>query len=144
MRRRISMRERPIEFEERALDKLVVNEFELLEKKPLRQPESIKKSAPQGPGKIIQITPSTLSNAGEETFDEEENKFVKDAIDWLRPRDNKDAIIGRIWDLLIESEPEEFYAPETEDARNETEPVNVSGNSAIITTEPIQGKEKII
>ena len=54
------------------------------------------------------------SGSAEVLFGEEEERFIQDAVGWLSIRDNKDAVIARIWTLLNETDPESFYSPPSE------------------------------
>jgi hypothetical protein len=65
-------------------------------------------------------------------FDADEEKFMSDAVAWLRPRHNKDSIMGRIWSMLTESEPESFFSiPPHEDQSQDDSP------SPVIDQEPL-------
>ena len=56
----------------------------------------------------------------EDLFDADEEKFIANVVKWLAPRENKDVIISRIWNLLTEAAPDSFYAPEPEEAETDT------------------------
>lgn len=55
-----------------------------------------------------------LDEPGEEKLlmTEEEKKFIDDTVQWLKTKENKDSIISRIWDVLVEEGPDSFYCPE--------------------------------
>ncbi|GBC60422.1 hypothetical protein DENIS_1374 [Desulfonema ishimotonii] len=55
-----------------------------------------------------------LTRKEKSLFSEEEERFIRETAEWLRPRENKDIIISRIWEMLTGSEPQRFYSPETE------------------------------
>ena len=50
-----------------------------------------------------------------ELFTEMELAFITRTSDWLKPRENKDLIMNRIWEQLTDTVPESFYSVETED-----------------------------
>ncbi len=50
-----------------------------------------------------------------ELFTEMELAFITRTSDWLKPRENKDLIMNRIWEQLTDTIPESFYSVETED-----------------------------
>lgn len=110
-----------IHFDEKELDKLVLSEFTRMEKKMTRgrmQPrEKTEKEFDPGLQTDTEIS-------GEETLllKEEEERFVNNAVDWLRPRGNKDAIVSKIWSMLTDSEPGSFYTPEPQQGSNRPEP----------------------
>ncbi len=58
---------------------------------------------------------------------EEEERFIANIVGWLKPKENKDIIVARIWTRLTESEPEAFYTPELQ---------------AMPAGEPAAGKER--
>jgi hypothetical protein len=106
------MQKGPADYAEKVLDDLVLSEFHRVEKTLRRQPAARENNRAEsgdpehggdadGPEEATGIP------------DEEEEKFVRTAVEWLRPRVNKDAIVSRIWSMLTESEPEKFYSPES-------------------------------
>ena len=56
-----------------------------------------------------------LAQSDHVLFDEEEERFISGAVDFLKSRDNKDVIISRIWNHITEAEPDAFYSPETDE-----------------------------
>jgi len=62
-----------------------------------------------------ELAASNTSNE-EDLFDADEEKFIANVVKWLAPRENKDVIISRIWNLLTEAAPDSFYAPEAAEA----------------------------
>lgn len=139
------MRERIVHFEEeQALDKMVANEFERMERIALKKPVPVKKSRPQESGNIAPLNPSSLDEDAGGLFDDEENQFVKQAVDWLSPRKNKDAVIARIYSLLVESQPEAFYETPPEDPGLDPEPADGSGSATLsgLDAEQRRGQER--
>jgi hypothetical protein len=47
-------------------------------------------------------------------FTLEERTFIERAVKWLEPRKNKDLVVSRIWALLTDSDPEDFFQPNDE------------------------------
>ena len=62
-----------------------------------------------------------LTQSDEVLFDKEEEAFIAQCVKFLRPRDNKDVIISRIWNHITDSEPDAFYSPAAEDAQETPE-----------------------
>lgn len=61
-----------------------------------------------------------------ELLNEEEEKFIHNMVEWLRPRENKDVIVSKIWSLLTESESESFYYPESGKRQDQSEASDLS------------------
>jgi hypothetical protein len=55
--------------------------------------------------------PDCATEWREASFGENEEGFIQNAVEWLNPRKDKDAIVARIWTLLTESDPQAFYSP---------------------------------
>lgn len=105
-----------LEIDEKELDMLVKTEFNRLEKEiKVRQPQRDKKG--EDPREGIDYEHEVDSpQKGEKLFSEDEEKFINNTVEWLKSRDNKDAIISRIWDTITELESESFYSPDSSDA----------------------------
>lgn len=91
---------------------------------PERGPEEL--SSSEVPGETqdqggLVPEPGFDAESAEVLFGEEEERFIQDAVEWLSTRDNKDAVIARIWTLLNESDPEGFYSPSSEDLDSQGE-----------------------
>ena len=65
-------------------------------------------------GEISPVFEVDVDTEQDELFDESEERFISASVSYLRAKDNKDAIISRIWNRLTESEPDAFYSPEEE------------------------------
>ncbi|MCF6147062.1 MAG: hypothetical protein E3K37_00205 [Candidatus Kuenenia sp.] len=99
------------------LYKLILNEFDEAEKEIKTKRTSQGKKTDDECDITNEYTDDEgyAGNAREDVkalLSEDDQKFIEDTVKWLSKRENKDAIVSRIWDLLVESEPDSFYNPE--------------------------------
>lgn len=104
------------------LSRIVLNEFNRMESMLKRQ----------RPGKVLRTKAKATPEQPDvvpdpDLFDDEEERFIVETAAWLKPRENKDTILERIWNVLTEENPDAYFQPDESDAPAEPLPVADAG-----------------
>lgn len=110
-----------LNLDENELDKLVLSEFNKAEKETIRRRPKPKEKIWEEIDKSGKKLDVDTSKDRSELLNEEEEKFVSNVVEWLRAKNNKDAIMDRIWNLLTDSKPESFYSPVSEEEQEQVQ-----------------------
>ncbi|MDK9708201.1 MAG: hypothetical protein OEL83_14250 [Desulforhopalus sp.] len=102
-------------FCDRELSRIILSEFDRVEKK-------IKKhrhpgNSPRTDEMATAVSEDIDITDGSDLLSDEEQSFITETTAWLRPRDNKDTILGRIWTLLTEEDPDAYFQPPETESR---------------------------
>lgn len=100
---------------DRELSRIILSEFNRVESmlKKQRHPDQVRgtNAKETDPPELQDVTQDS------DLLNEEEERFVAETVAWLRPRENKDTVLARIWSSLTEEDPDAFYQPEEKDAQ---------------------------
>jgi hypothetical protein len=96
--------------------------------KPARRPEPEAEEFPMDEPGWDKATDLT-SSAPNELLSPEEQQFVTKTVEWLRTRGNRDTIMASVWSQVIDSDPDSFYSPETEETPGDTTPLEKNPES---------------
>ena len=130
------MRGKSYNFGEEELERLVLDEFAKVEREAIKEKDKGGKVGADTEHAAAKLSEDDSARPVEAAgLADDEEKFAAETAEWLRPRSNREAIVDRIWSLIVESDPGSFFSVHQEHERRDDE-APISSDDDVPGTEP--------